>query len=174
MTDATPQTLVTYYLHMTTRDAFRPAMIARDDVMITPFSRVDLAYYRFLYEEVGRTLRWRDRLIMPDEALAAALADASIRVLYVGGAPAGYVELSAPDTDHAIEIAYFGIRPEYYGGGLGKHLLSVGIAQAWDAGAARVWVHTCNLDHPHALENYQKRGFSIYDTREEPMPALYL
>ena len=36
------------------------------------------------------------------------------------------------------EIAYFGLRPEYFGGGLGKHLLSYGIARAWDGGAKRV------------------------------------
>ena len=26
----------------------------------------------------------------------------------------------------------------------------------------RVWVHTCDLDHPNALVNYQARGFSVY------------
>ena len=37
----------------------------------------------------------------------------------------------------------------------------------------RVWLHTCNLDGPHALSNYQKRGFRIYEVIEEPMPELY-
>jgi hypothetical protein len=26
----------------------------------------------------------------------------------------------------------------------------------------RVWVHTCTLDHPAALANYQARGMKIY------------
>ena len=29
---------------------------------------------------------------------------------------------------------------------------------------SRVWLHTCTLDHPHALPNYQKRGFAPYKT----------
>jgi hypothetical protein len=28
-------------------------------------------------------------------------------------------------------------------------------------GARVVWVHTCSLDGPHALRNYQQRGFRI-------------
>ena len=35
-------------------------------------------------------------------------------------------------------------------------------------GAARDWVHTCSLDHPQALSNYQARGFRIYRTEEKP------
>ena len=41
-------------------------------------------------------------------------------------------------------------------------------------GAQRVWLHTCNLDGPHALANYQKRGFRIYDVVEEPCPSSTL
>jgi len=29
-------------------------------------------------------------------------------------------------------------------------------------GPKRVWLHTCTLDHPAALPNYQKAGFAIY------------
>ena len=60
-----------------------------------------------------------------------------------------------------------------WGAGLGKHLLSYGVARAWEMDAKRVWLHTCNLDGPHALANYQKRGFRIFKVVEEPMPALY-
>jgi hypothetical protein len=31
----------------------------------------------------------------------------------------------------------------------------------------RVWVHTCTLDGPTALRNYEARGFRVYDTVEE-------
>ncbi|MEV6346474.1 GNAT family N-acetyltransferase [Actinoplanes sp. NPDC051851] len=33
-------------------------------------------------------------------------------------------------------------------------------------GVARVWVHTCSLDGPAALANYQGRGLVIYHTEE--------
>jgi hypothetical protein len=30
----------------------------------------------------------------------------------------------------------------------------------------RVWVHTCNRDHPQALANYQARGLAIYNIEQ--------
>ena len=63
-----------------------------------------------------------------------------------------------------MEIAYFGLAPGAIGLGLGKHLLSCAVRDAWAAGPSRVWVHTCTLDHPHALPNYQTRGFTVYRT----------
>ncbi|MAS35886.1 MAG: GNAT family N-acetyltransferase [Anaerolineaceae bacterium] len=170
-----PDILQTTYLEMTSRDAFRPAYL--DDSMHVQIMRMntpDLAYYKFLYQAVGEIWRWRDRLVMPEAELAAALSHAGCRVdvLYVDGVPAGYVELLR--EGHDTEIVYFGLRPGFIGRGLGKHLLSHGIAQAWDDGAQRVWVHTCNLDGPHALDNYRKRGFSVYRVEEQPMPDRYL
>jgi GNAT superfamily N-acetyltransferase len=141
--------------------------------MVMSMNAPDIGFYRFLYTSVGEQWRWRDRLIMPEEELESILSvpGTSVHVLYVHGIPAGYVELSRQGED--TEIAYFGLRPEFIGQGLGKHLLSFGIARAWDDGARRVWVHTCNLDGPHALPNYLKRGFSVYETHIQPMPERY-
>jgi GNAT superfamily N-acetyltransferase len=172
--EAVPEVLITTYLHMTDRTQFIPA--TRDDldgVLMLPMESPDVRFYKFLYSAVGEMWRWRDRLIMPEEELLAAISspDTSIHVLYVRGVPAGYVELVK--QRETTEIAYFGLRPEYMGQGLGKHLLSCGIQRAWDDGARRVWVHTCNLDGPYALPNYLKRGFTIYETRTQPMPERY-
>ncbi|MBA3872529.1 MAG: N-acetyltransferase, partial [Anaerolineae bacterium] len=52
--------------------------------------------------------------------------------------------------------------------------LSYAIHRAWMDGAKRIWLHTCNLDGPYALDNYIKRGFSVYKTEEEPMPQRYV
>jgi hypothetical protein len=43
-------------------------------------------------------------------------------------------------------------------------LLTSAIEEAWRIlpPVSRVWVHTCNLDHPSALANYQARGMAIY------------
>jgi GNAT superfamily N-acetyltransferase len=78
-------------------------------------------------------------------------------------APAGYFELRR-DSDNAIEIAYFGLLPEFVGRGLGKALLSAAATEAWRAGASRVWLHTSSLDHPAALPNYLARGFKVFRT----------
>ena len=166
-----PDTLITTYLHMNDPAQFKPAYVDSPDLHILQMNAPDLDFYRFLYRAVGDVWRWYDRNDLGDAELESALNSAEVYVLYVGASPAGYVELDA--QDRSIEVAYFGLRSAYFGRGLGKHLLSYGVQKAWDGGAQRVWLHTCNLDGPHALRNYRKRGFEIYDVREEPMPEKY-
>jgi hypothetical protein len=38
-------------------------------------------------------------------------------------------------------------------------MLSQAIARAWARPIARLWVHTCTLDHPSALRLYIRHGF---------------
>jgi len=172
--DEIPDTLVTTYLEMTDREQFRPSLSNRTDVYVQQMQTPDVDFYRFLYGAVGEKWRWRDRLVISRSELLAELnrAEVSVYVLYVGGTPAGYVELC--DRDGEVEVAYFGLREQFFGQGLGKHLLSYGIGRAWDRGAYRVWLHTCNLDGPHALSNYQRRGFRVYQRTVEPMPERYV
>jgi len=170
-----PNTLITYYLHMTDPSQFVPAFTENTDKLILmPMMQADVRFYKFLYSAVGEALRWRDRIIMPESDLEALLTlpGTSVEVLYADGVPAGYFELVKQGDD--TELSYFGLRPQFHGLGYGKYLLSSAIARAWGDGAKRVWVHTCNLDAPSAIPNYQKRGFVLYDTHEEPMPERYL
>jgi ribosomal protein S18 acetylase RimI-like enzyme len=168
-----PKTLITTYLEMTAPEQFQASYIESDVMRIEALTSVDVGFYLFLYQSVGENLTWRDRIIMPKDELKAAIShpNTAIFVLYVGGAPAGYVELSK--EGESVEISYFGLREDYHGRGFGKHLLSYGIQQAWDMGAKRLWVHTCNLDGQFALANYEKRGFRVYNLIEEPMPERY-
>ena len=42
-------------------------------------------------------------------------------------------------------------------------MLSLAVQEAWKIkGTKRVWLHTCSEDHPHALGNYEKRGFRSF------------
>jgi ribosomal protein S18 acetylase RimI-like enzyme len=169
-----PDVLITTYLEMTSPGDFRSCYSDKHDLEIVVLEQPDVAFYRFLYGEVGRVWHWRDRLIMSEDELRQAITKVgvSIHVLYLLGAPVGYVELD--QQDGSTEVVYFGLRPEYTGMGIGKHLLSYGIHRAWMDGAKRLWVHTCNLDDPYALDNYIKRGFIVYKTEEEPMPPRYM
>jgi len=72
-----------------------------------------------------------------------------------------------PGEGGSVEIAYFGLLPEFVGRGLGGHLLSVAVERAFESGARRVWLHTCTRDNPAALPNYLKRGFLPF--RTEPL-----
>lgn len=168
-----PDVLVTTYLQMTSRAQFCPAYTQRADVTMKAITNPDIAYYKSLYTGVGGDLHWRDRLLMPEAELKAALSKpgTSIDVMYVADDPAGYVELV--NESRQVEINYFGLFPAYHGMGLGKHLLSYAIEQAWSQNVDRLWLHTCNMDSPHALDNYLKRGFQIYKIHRYPMPEKY-
>jgi GNAT superfamily N-acetyltransferase len=118
------------------------------------------SFYRYLYSEVGRRYHWVDRLSWTDEQIRRhlALPTISLWLLSVRSAPAGYFELKGPE-EGSVEIAYFGLLPEFIGRGLGKYLLTSAVREAWALGARRLWLHTCTLDDPAALPNYLKSGF---------------
>jgi GNAT superfamily N-acetyltransferase len=125
------------------------------------------SFYRNLYVEVGKNYHWIDRLPWTDEQIAAYLqqAEISLWLMTYDDATAGYFELRRCE-DGSVEIAYFGLLPEFLGRGLGKHLLTCATEQAWADGANRVWLHTCTLDDPAALPNYLKRGFRAFKTEK--------
>lgn len=176
-----PDTLVITYLQMTDARQFRPAYLNYPDgVKILCMDTPDVAFYRFLYSTVGKPWHWRDRLSYSDKELGEILAapGTSVHVLYVEGAPAGYIELvhrqeGLSGCFDSTEIVYFGLREHYVGHGLGRHLLSHGVAYAWNKGTQRLWFHTSNLDSPYALDNCVKCGFKVYRVEKEPMPEYY-
>lgn len=116
--------------------------------------------FRYLYAEVGRAYHWTDRLGWSDARIRDHLATpgVSLWLMTWQGAPAGYFELKRHEDD-SVEIAYFGLLPDYIGRGWGKHLLTEATRTAWSQNPSRVWLHTCTLDHPSALPNYLARGF---------------
>jgi GNAT superfamily N-acetyltransferase len=147
------------YLEMTTPDALRPELADPGSQRLERVEGCPAHFFRYLYTEVGRQYQWTDRLHWSDERIREYLSGPIwLWLLSVRGAPAGYFEL-ARSEDGAMEIAYFGLLPEFVGQGLGKHMLSRAVEEAWMLGPTRVWLHTCTLDHPSALPNYLKRGF---------------
>jgi ribosomal protein S18 acetylase RimI-like enzyme len=128
---------------------------------------------RFLYASVGADWRWYMRLTWDYARWRNYLERPEVGtwIAYVDGTPAGYFELEQQPPD-SVEIAYFGLLPQFIGGGIGGALLTDAVNAAFEFGAGgrdgtRVWLHTCTLDHPAALSNYQARGFRIFDTVEE-------
>jgi ribosomal protein S18 acetylase RimI-like enzyme len=125
------------------------------------------SFFRYLYVEVGRNYHWIDRLPWTDEDIARHLQqpENSLWLMRSNGQTAGYFELRKCD-DGSVEIAYFGLLPDFLGRGLGKYLLTCATEQAWADGANRVWLHTCTLDDKAAMPNYLKRGFLPFKTEE--------
>jgi GNAT superfamily N-acetyltransferase len=152
--------VVRTYLELPTSGDLRPAPCPDPRARVERVEDCPPSFFRYLYAEVGRRYHWVDRLGWSDEEHAARLADpnVSLHLLSVAGAPAGYFELER-HGDGAVEVAYFGLLPEFLGRGLGKYLLSRAASEAFALGASRVGLHTCTLDDPAALPNYLARGF---------------
>ncbi|MEM7283849.1 MAG: GNAT family N-acetyltransferase [Pseudomonadota bacterium] len=160
--------IITYYLEMKS-----PAgLVAKPPVTDLQVNEVRIDSFplnKFLYEYVGKPWGWVDKLVWTDEQWRQWVEQPGLRtwVAYHLGAPAGYFELHKPSSEQ-VEIAYFGLARNFIGLGFGGYLLSSAIQNAWEWGnVRRVWVHTCTLDHPGALKNYQARGFEIYKTETE-------
>ncbi len=163
------------YLEMKAPSDLRPARSAGGEARVERIEGAPPSFYRYLYAEVGRAHRWVDRLPWTDEQIRAHLASpgVSLWLLTVRAAPAGYFELKATPQDGSVEIAYFGLLPEFIGRGYGKYLLTEAVERAWSLGARRVWLHTCSLDGPAALPNYVARGFRPFheETYSVPDPS---
>ena len=167
--------LTTTSLEMTerpTRPAPPPPHL-NHPVMLVHAEKPTLSFYRYLYDTIGAEWLWYERRVMDNETLTAIIHDDEvfIYVLYAGGVPAGYVELDCrkhPD----VEVAYLGVIPEFIGCGLGGRLVNWALESAWSREPDRVWIHTCNFDHPAALPLYQKAGFVPFsqETTEIPDP----
>ncbi|MGH2708121.1 MAG: GNAT family N-acetyltransferase [Actinomycetota bacterium] len=156
------------YLEMTSPGQLRPAPIPDPAPGIERIGECPASFFRYLYAEVGQAYHWTDRLGWSDDEVRRHLAGpgVSLWLLVWQSAPAGYFELARQEEgDGSIEIAYFGLLPEYIGRGWGKHLLTEAVRTAWSLSPGRVWLHTCTLDHPAALPNYIRRGFQ--PVREE-------
>ena len=159
------------YLHMLAPSELRPRRLESPDVIVERLLPCTAAAYRSLYAAVGSTWHWHDREAWSDARLESHLQrDAvAVHVLRVAGATAGYFELERRPDD-GVEILYFGLVPAFIGRGLGAHLLTVAVEEAWRMGASSVFLNTCTLDHPSALANYRARGFTPF--REEQYEQL--
>ncbi|MEV0620622.1 GNAT family N-acetyltransferase [Nonomuraea sp. NPDC050404] len=162
-----------------------PTGAARDfpgDVRLDRAPAISPEYARFLYGLVGGPWHWTDRLGWSRRQWAEELAvrGTEFWILYGDGLPLGYVHLHPTreeDGTH-VEIRYFGLTEQAIGRGLGGRLLEHGIRAAWSlperfdlADVTRVWVHTCTLDGPAALANYQGRGLRICEVKESDEPV---
>jgi GNAT superfamily N-acetyltransferase len=132
-------------LEMRDRGSLRPAGDPARAPVLMQAQRPAPELSRFFYELVGGPWLWVDRLVW-DAARWRAWVDRPEHELWTAwldGVPAGYFELA----------------PGMAGQRLGGWLLTCALRRAWHRpGTRRVWVHTCSLDGPAALPNYEARG----------------
>jgi GNAT superfamily N-acetyltransferase len=135
----------------------------REGLTVVHAQKPTVAYYRNLYDSVGKDYDWTSRKKLSDAELAALLNDPrlEVHVLMADGVTAGFAELDRR-IEGEIELVQFGLLPEFIGRGLGRYFLQWTIDKAWSYQPRRFWLHTCTKDHPAALPNYLKAGFAIY------------
>ena len=155
------------YLEMAHASELRPARLDDPRIRVERQENCSVSLFRQLYLEVGHNYHWIDRLPWSDDQIVEYLnqKEISLWVMTYEAEQAGYFELRKCE-DGSVELAYFGLFPKFIGRGLGKHLLTCAVEQAWADGANRVWLHTCTLDDKAAMPNYLSRGFRPFKSEE--------
>ncbi|WP_344393669.1 GNAT family N-acetyltransferase [Streptomyces vastus] len=171
--------VTTWSLEQTSPADLLPAAEPAGDIRIVRSEVPSPEFSRFLYTSVGGDIHWTDRLGWTYAQWQEDLERPGVEtwVAYERGTPAGYVQLQG-QAEGVVEIVHFGLIPAFRGRRIGGHLLSYGVARAWDLAerwpgrppTKRVWLHTCSKDGEHAMDNYLRRGFRLFDTKvaEEP------
>ena len=142
-------------------------------VVLEQWDRPDPDVYRALFRKVGAPWLWVSRLEMGDAALKAITHDTRVHVYVVrdkDGNDAGLVELDYREQN-TCEIVFLGLVPGMSGLGHGRWLMNEILLQAWAArGIARIWLHSCSLDHAGALRFYERSGFTAFARELETFP----
>lgn len=151
------------WLEMTSRPEFGwPHQPATGGASLLKAADPPAWYFLSLYDAVGRDYAWEDMHTEDKDELTDWLADPAVSLvtLMAKGWPQGFFLLDAR-AEGVTDLAYFGLVPEAVGTGFGTFLLRTAILSAWDReGLQRLTVNTCTLDHPRALQTYQKNGFT--------------
>ena len=151
------------YLEMAARPSYPyPHLPATHPASLIKADAPPAWYFLALYDAVGRDYAWEDAHDREEEDIQAWLDAPMVELytLHARGWPQGVFMLDERERG-TCNLAYFGLVPEAVGKGLGKFLLQTAIHTAWDReDVSRLTVNTCTLDHPRALQNYQKNGFS--------------
>jgi GNAT superfamily N-acetyltransferase len=152
------------------RDLARPPEPPPFGFSLRRLTMDDVATHRQVYREVGEPWLWSGLLRKSDAELSDYLADPTVLsyAVLAGERAAGLLDLEMTPGE-GIEVVYFGLAAEYTGRGAGGWLMGEAIRIARESGQSRLWLHTCNFDHPRAVAFYQKQGFRIYSQGFEIM-----
>lgn len=163
-------TVVTY-LEMAPVAPPNPRSLDLPDFALHTVPHLTPTRYKALFRAVGADWLWYSRLRATDEEIAAILSHPlnTLFGLSVGcGAEefCGLLELYRHPED-TVEICFLGVIPSMIGHGAGRFLLAQAIDIARCTSARRIWLQTCTLDHPNALDFYRAAGFRAYKRQIE-------
>ena len=157
-----------YYLEMYALSEHRARTSSDDSFCVSAVVPPDPNINKRFYLDVGKDYLWHERRNWSLESWSEYASQKNL-FTYVARAQnneIGYFELLRVGSD--VELSYFGLLPGAVGLGYGSAMLSLAVQKAWclldGIEGGRLWVHTCNFDHPNALGNYQSSGFTVYKT----------
>ena len=135
-----------------------------EDYIVDLIEPTDFQLNKFFYKNIGKKHKWIDRLIWTEEQWIKYVSNKNVKTFVLKNKKdlVGFFELIIHSEKKEVEIAYFGILEEYQNKKLGSFLLSDAIKKSFQENVARVWLHTCSLDHKNALNNYLSRGMKIF------------
>jgi ribosomal protein S18 acetylase RimI-like enzyme len=158
------------YLEMTVPPAAEARRSAPVDTRLERLTGKDATRFLGLYRAVGEPWLWAAHLAKSREQIAQVLDDPSCETVAAvnGQGDIGLLQLEYDEKGNA-EIVYIGVIVGAIGNGIGRWLIEEAVARAFARPVRRLWLHTCNFDHPEALRFYQAAGFKIYATGFEIM-----
>ncbi|MGL5138458.1 MAG: GNAT family N-acetyltransferase [Beijerinckiaceae bacterium] len=135
-----------------------------EGVALTPLAPGDLQTFLDVFVKVGLDWLWAGFLALPHDQRIAMLTnpDVETRILRRDGHPVGLLQTELDRASGDLEVVYVGVVATEFGKGLGAQLLAAAVDRAAELSAPRLWLHTCNFDHPAAVAFYRREGFRIY------------
>ena len=153
-----------YYLEINSLKNLNQAISPDQNLILKKVDPPDIELNKFFYKNVGKNHRWVDRLAWNNLKWMSYLKNKNVHtyILKLNAELVGYFEVINDFSTSSSEIAYFGILDDYIGKKFGSYFLSEAIKKCFELNSKKVWVHTCSLDHKHALKNYLNRGMKIF------------
>ena len=153
-----------YYLEINSLKNLNQAISPDQNLKLEKVNPPDIELNKFFYKNIGKNHRWVDRLVWNNLKWMSYLENKNIHtyILKLNTELVGYFEVIQDFSTSGSEIAYFGILDDYIGKKFGSYFLSEAIKKCFELNSKKVWVHTCSLDHKHALKNYLNRGMKIF------------
>ena len=153
-----------YYLEINCLKKLNQVISPDKNLILEKVDPPDIELNKFFYKNVGKNNRWVDRLVWDNLKWISYLENKNVHtyILKLNEDLVGYFEVIQDFETNSSEIAYFGILDEYIGKKFGSYFLSEAIKKCFEINSKKVWVHTCSLDHKHALKNYLDRGMKIF------------
>ena len=157
-----------FFLELKKNKKLTQPVIFPENIKVYPETKKDININKFFYRQIGKDHFWRDRLLWSDKEWKNYINNRNLEtcIMKINDDPIGFYEQEFHKDQNEIELIQMGILREYQGKKLGSLLLKYIIQRAFSRNIERLRVHTCSLDHKHALNNYLSKGLKIFKEEE--------